>query len=317
MAINNTAALNPTLISVEAWVKTSAGGTPSIFNKDNTTSSPQNRVWQFRLNGGKPEFIVFSASSNATVASPNEVNDNEFHYLCGTWDGTTMRIYVDGILKNSTALSGALRNNQSNKAFIGRGENLTPNYFTGSIDEVRLSPVARSADWIRATFDSQKPAATLVTAAPSTLADLDADHLPDAWEIQHFATTFTTDPDPDSDGSPNLLEFALGTDPNSGSDRPELTLIPASGATPHEFIYHQLAGGTGDIGTTYTAAGLRYMVELSADLSLWQSGPTMLTWSNRREPLPGGMERVGIHVTDPILNSGPRVFTRLRVVPAN
>ena len=313
VAINNTAALNPTLISVEAWVKTSAGGTPSIFNKDQS-SGGTNRVWQFRLNGGKPEFIVFSASSNATVASPNEVNDNQFHHLCGTWDGATMRIYVDGILKNSTALSGALRNNQSNKAFIGRGENNAPNYFTGSIDEVRLSPVARSADWIRATFDNQKPGASFVTAAPSTPADLDADHLPDAWEMQHFVSTFTTVPDPDSDGQTNLLEFALGTNPNSGADQPELTLVPASGSSPHEFIYPQIAGGTGNIGTTYTAAGLRYVVEVSTDLINWQSGPAVLAWSNRRETLPGGMERVGIHVTDPTLNASSRIFTRLRLL---
>ena len=112
-------------------------------------------------------------------------------------------------------------------------------------------------------------------------------------------------------------QFALGTDPNSGTDQAGLTLIPASGKSPHEFIYPQIAGGTGNIGTTYTAAGLRYVVEVSSDLTTWQSGPTVLTWSSRRETLPGGMERVGIHVIDPLLNSGSRVFTRLRVIPTN
>ena len=317
VAINNTAALNPSLISVEAWVKTSsATGIPSIFNKDQS-SGGTNRVWQFRLNAGKPEFIVFNASSNATAASSTVVNDNQFHHLCGTWDGTTIRMYVDGTLKGSTAFSGFLKPNQSNKAFIGRGENLTPNYFTGSIDEVRLSPVARSADWIRATFDNQKPAATFLTAGTPTAPDLDTDHLPDAWEMQHFASTstLTIAPDPDSDGKPNLLEFALGTDPTSGGEESGFTLIPASGQSPHEFIYRQIAGGTGDIGTTYTAAGLRYVVEVSSDLSTWQSGPAVLQWSNRREALPGGMERVGIHITSPTLSTSPQIFVRLRVYP--
>lgn len=313
VAINNTSALNPSFISAEAWVKTTSGtGTPSIFNKDNTATG---RVWQFRLNAGKPDFIVFNSATNASAASPDLVNDNQFHHLCGTWDGSTIRIYTDGVLKASTSFSGSLRINQPNKAFIGRGENASPNYFPGSIDEVRLSPVARSADWIRATYDNQKPAATFLTsAAATTSVDLDGDHLPDAWEMAHFDSTHTTHPDPDSDGLVNLLEFALGTDPSSGADRPELTFVPAAAGSSAEFIYHQIAGGTGDVGTTYTAGGLRYSIEASDDLKTWHSGPSSIAWSGRREALPGGMERVGIHVINPAPGATPQVFTRLRVL---
>jgi hypothetical protein len=317
VAINNSAALNPAQISVEAWVKTTSGtGTPAIFNKDQSNGGT-NRVWQFRLNAGKPEFIVFNATANANAASPDAVNDNQFHHLCGTWDGTTIRIHVDGVLKGSTAFSGTLRNNQSNKAFIGRGENASPNYLAGSVDEVRLSPVARSADWIRATWENQKPAAAFFTATSPTAPDLDADRLPDAWEMHHFASTSVTDTDPDSDGHANLLEFALGTDPNSGADRPGLALLPGSGGTPREIIYQQLAGGSGAIGTTYTAAGLRYAVELSPDFQTWHSGPSVVAWSNRREPLTDGMERVGVHIADPTLSSAPRVFARIRISPVD
>jgi len=315
VAINNSTALNPSYISVEAWVKTaSATGVSAIFNKDNTTGTPQNRVWQFRINAGKPEFIVFNASSNATAASPAAVNDNQFHHLCGTWDGGNIRIYVDGVLKSTTVFSGTLKANQSNKAFIGRGENAAASYFSGSIDEVRLSPVARSADWVRATYDNQKSISSFLTAGTADAPDFDGDHLPDAWEMQHFATTFASATDPDSDGKSNLLEFALGSDPNSGAETGGPALVPASGPASHEFTYPQIAGGTGVIGTTYTAAGLRYQVEVSSDLVTWHSGPTILTWSNRREPLPGGMERVGVHVIDPALSAAPKIFARLRII---
>ncbi|MCB1134415.1 MAG: hypothetical protein KDN05_25090, partial [Verrucomicrobiae bacterium] len=86
--------------------------------------------------------------------------------------------------------------------------------------------------------------------------------------------------------------------------------------SPHEFIYQQIAEGTGDIGTTYTATGLRYLVEVSNDLRTWHSGPSVVTWSNRRETLPDGMERVGIHIIDPALSASPQIFTRLRIVVA-
>jgi hypothetical protein len=316
VAIDDAPALNPSLISIDAWVKTTNANLISIFNKDQSNGGT-NRVWQFRLNAGKAEFVVFNATTNATAASPDAILDNQFHHLCGTWDGNTIRTYVDGALKGSTAFVGSLHSGQTNKAFIGRGENAAAAFFNGVIDEVRLSPVARSADWIRASWDNQKPSAAFITAAPSAVPDLDGDHLPDAWEMAHFNSTYGSNADPDADGLENLIEFALGSDPNSGAAPPGLILLPASATSPCEFIYPQIAGGVGAVGTTYTAAALRYAVEVSSDLTTWHGGPSYVTWSTRREVLPNGMERVGVHLTAPSPATPPRVFARLRVMAVN
>ena len=310
-AIDNAPALNPNTISVEAWIRTTATGTVAIFNKDQTTLAT-NRVWQFRLNAGKPEFIVFNATTNATAASADSINDNNFHHVCGTWDGSQIRMYVNGILKGSTPLSGTLRGGQSNKAFIGRGENAAPAFFPGSIDEVRLSPVARSLDWVRATWDSQRPTATFISASPAQSPDLDADHLPDAWEIAWLGTIYGED-DSDHDGMADFLEYALGTNPASGAEPSPMTYLPSHNSIPGEFIYPQLAGGAGNIGTTYQSGGLTYRVEVSSDLITWHSGPAVIEWTNRRETLPGGMERVGVKVIDPTLSTASQIFHRVRV----
>lgn len=315
LAIDNAAALNPSSISVEAWVKTTSSGTAAIFNKDQSAGGT-NRVWQFRLNAGKPEFIPFSATSNATASSPDAINDDAYHHVCGTWDGANIRIYVDGVLKGTTALSGTLRTGQTNKAFIGRGENASPLYFPGSIDEVRLSPVARSLDWIRSSWENQRPNAAFLIASPVEQPDLDGDHLPDAWEVTWHGSIYEVE-DPDQDGLPDLLEFALGTDPSSGSDMPYITYLPAASPSQGEFIYPQIAGGAGDVGINYAVAGLIYRAEVSIDLMEWHSGPAVIAWSNRRESLPNGMERVGIRVIDPVLNASPQIYCRLRVVAGN
>lgn len=313
VAVTNSPALNPSLISVEAWVKTTSGsGMQSIFTKDQT-GVVSNRVWQFRLNAGRPEFIPFNGPTNVNLVSPDAVNDGQFHHICATWDGTTARIYVDAVLKNSAPFSGTLPSNQSNRAFIGRSENQSPDYFSGSIDEVRLSPVARSANWVRATFDNQKPDATWITAGQTSTPDLDGDRLPDAWEMQSFATTHQSTVDSDRDGQSDFLEFAQGTNPTSGSDFSKQVLIPAAGPSPHELIYQQRAGGSGNIGTTYQANGIRYIIEVSQDLNDWFSGPTHVQWSNRRENLGAGIEQVGVSIISPILETSPQIFTRLRV----
>lgn len=315
IAIDNAPALNPAHITVEAWVRTTAGGTLSIFNKDQSAGGTA-RVWQFRVEAGKLQFLPFNANANATVVSAANVNDGQLHHVCGTWDGTTARVYVDGVLSGSAAFSGSLRAGQNNRAFIGRGENASANHFIGTLDEVRLSPVARTVDWIRASWDSQKPAATFLGGAPAEAPDLDGDLLPDLWETSYFATTFGSDPDPDRDGLENLLEFALGGDPVAGGDPPQTALLPATGGGAIEFVYPQRSGGGGAVGSSYSAAGLRYAVEFSADLSVWHQGPAVLAWSGRREALPDGMERVGVHLTDPVLAAAPQVFARLRVTPA-
>ena len=236
--------------------------------------------------------------------------------MCGTWDGANIRIYVDGVLKGTTAFSGTLRTGQTNKAYIGRGENAAPLYFPGSIDEVRLSPVARSLDWIRTTWENQKPSSAFLIAGPVEQPDLDSDHLPDAWELTWHGSIYEVE-DPDQDGLPDLLEYALGADPTSGSDMPYITYLPAASPSQGEFIYPQIAGGAGDVGISYAVAGLIYQAEVSIDLMEWHSGPAVIAWSNRRESLPNGMERVGIRVIDPVLNASPQIYCRLRVIAGN
>ena len=102
----------------------------------------------------------------------------------------------------------------------------SPGYFNGAIDEVRLSSTARTSGWIRASWENQRPGSTFVAIAPPMTPDIDGDSLPDAWEMHHFDTIFGTPPDSDSDGVVDLLEFALGTNPNSSNDFPPPPLIP-------------------------------------------------------------------------------------------
>ena len=314
VTIPNASALNPALISVEAWLKTTSSGICSILSKD--YSGGNNRVWQFRVNAGKVEFIPFNATTNATAISAMNVNDGQFHHVCGTWDGSTVRVYLDGILSGTTAFAGSLRTGQTNAAYIGRMQTATANYFPGTLDEVRLSQSARSANWIKASYDNQKPASTFLTAYSATTPDLDSDRLPDAWEVTNFVSINVSDgsQDTDHDDASDLLEYATGSDPDSGSGVP-LVSVSQPAATNPEFVFQQLSGGSGSIGVNYVAAGLRYVVEISDGLGTWQSGSGIVQWSARREALPGGLERVGVRVIDPLLLEKSKRFFRLRIQP--
>jgi len=84
------------------------------------------------------------------------IADGQWHYVAGTWDGSTVRVYVDGQEDGSgTSFKGKLRSNQNNSVFIGRSENFDPGYFNGTIDDVLIFNRALSAEQIKALFENK------------------------------------------------------------------------------------------------------------------------------------------------------------------
>src|SRR6185312_13568231 len=72
-----------------------------------------------------------------------------------TNDGSTLRLYVDGVQVATKALAGALPENTGTKPVrIGANSRVTPpgNFFTGEVDEVRLWSSALDASQISSAF---------------------------------------------------------------------------------------------------------------------------------------------------------------------
>lgn len=78
---------------------------------------------------------------------------NSWRYYCLTYDGTTARIYYDGIL----AASGARALNTGDANVLIGVWYRTGDYFgfDGYIDELRISSVERSAEWIETEYNNQ------------------------------------------------------------------------------------------------------------------------------------------------------------------
>lgn len=135
LQVANASALNPTLITVEAWVQTTDGGSSrSIVSKTNGCASSGYLLWlnQNGVGAGKPGFWAGDGPwLNADIA----VHDGNWHHIAGTYDGATARIYVDGVLYNSRSASENLTS--TNALQIG-GSTYCGNYLNGNIDEVRI-----------------------------------------------------------------------------------------------------------------------------------------------------------------------------------
>jgi hypothetical protein len=119
--------------------------------------------------------------------------------------------------------------------------------------------------------------------------------------------------DPDGDGVVNFGEFAFGENP----------LQPSRAAVPRAAVvdgylaitYQQWPNGNGTVGVDYTANGIRYTVEVSADLSpgSWLAGADIVEFLPATRVLnPNGTETVTVRLKAPI-RFGPMRFARLRL----
>ncbi len=99
--------------------------------------------------------------SGASVASRGALPLGEWIQVVHTWLPGDSRIYVNGVLDGvSTRSSSPLAIKSPARLWLGGWYHHYD--FVGDLDEVRVSRVARSADWVRLQHENQKPLQTLI-----------------------------------------------------------------------------------------------------------------------------------------------------------
>ncbi len=142
--------------SIAAWVKPNA-----------PVDDPSGEEVLFAQDDGRPQLVVRTGASGMKVAiqfrastiypdcvSSNEIPIGSFSHVAGTWDGLTLRVFLNGLLDNEVVSNDA-PTNTSRDFFIG-GINDPPVYvgqfFNGLIDEPALFQSAISPDEIAAIY---------------------------------------------------------------------------------------------------------------------------------------------------------------------
>jgi hypothetical protein len=109
---------------------------------------------------------LFNGTTNLSTTVNLVVNDDTWHAVVGTWDGSTARTYVDGVLRDSitNAAFGPLAD-ITHPVNIGTDDRYAPGtgdrFFPGSIDDVRIYARALSAAEVGALFNGTCAARTL------------------------------------------------------------------------------------------------------------------------------------------------------------
>lgn len=152
------AALNPSQFTVSCWAKVTGGAgtyrSPLTCRKDGPQGgylfyAGTNNMWQFWTGKG----------SGWNQLSGGAVALNTWTHLTGTYDGTTMRFYVNGTLASSANVSVTLNDSSPLRIGAGASEGTGSFFFPGSVDDVRVYPRALSATEISGIYQGNAPAA--------------------------------------------------------------------------------------------------------------------------------------------------------------
>jgi hypothetical protein len=141
-------------LTVEAWIKTTSYDGQFVVTKYSNSLFSEKGFEFGTIQGRAVIYGRAGVGIYLTSGMSNRlVNDGKWHHLVGQVEQNTWRIFVDGVLENSTTYSysgGDLRTPEP--LTIGAYTYLTNFYFQGEIDEVRVWRTVRTAAEIQANM---------------------------------------------------------------------------------------------------------------------------------------------------------------------
>ncbi len=140
----NSPVLNPTsAMSVEAWIFPTSFGLTSwvntIVSTDAWTGGNGEEGYVLRCgDNGKLSFNIATSSSWKEAISPSLMAVNQWHHVVGTFNGTVIKVYLNGVEVASTNFTGTIKPSLRELRIGRMADASQTREFNGQIDEVRI-----------------------------------------------------------------------------------------------------------------------------------------------------------------------------------
>lgn len=147
--VPKSAVLSPeSALTITAWVKTDLAGQNNMWFLNRVMSGGTSTGYRFGVLEGKPCFEVPLTDWSHHLKADIDLPAGRWVHLAGTFDGQTMRIYVDGEPHGAMERPGPVNPNEF-PIILGNYDVGHASHFTGLVDEVRLYHRALTPDEIR------------------------------------------------------------------------------------------------------------------------------------------------------------------------
>jgi len=154
--------------TISAWVKLAATGVDQKVMTNQAAAGGSTGGYKLGVfTTNIPESETATAVDRGSTPTAPALASGVWHYLQGVYNGSTLSTYVDGTQYG--ILSTTTNPSSTTAYYIGAGEGGTQYFFNGTIDEARVSNVAKSADWIKAEYvDQNSPTSFTTVGSTST-----------------------------------------------------------------------------------------------------------------------------------------------------
>jgi hypothetical protein len=147
--------LPSTSITIEFWMKPASYSTTSYTKFINTGPKTTTGITGSQVVKTSDSWTLgLSWNSGAqSISTGSFISNSAWNYLTVTWDGTYATSYVNGQEIKQAIIAGT-------PDWIGKALYIASNYvraelFNGSVDEIRISDIARTSQWIQTCYNNQ------------------------------------------------------------------------------------------------------------------------------------------------------------------
>ena len=136
-------------ISLSAWIYPTETKTQVIIRKSSSITPPP--PYGLALSETGDTIFNLSPTGQFTQLRKTGYELNKWSFIVGTYDGTTMKLYVNGNLEKTLPTSGSLNQNDG-PLLIGTRLQLPADTFKGKLDDIRIYNRALSESEIEALY---------------------------------------------------------------------------------------------------------------------------------------------------------------------
>ncbi|MEO8691657.1 MAG: LamG-like jellyroll fold domain-containing protein [Candidatus Saccharimonas sp.] len=158
------------------------GGWSSAVEEIESFSPYKGKLYVGTGTSANADNLIWSWGNNAYLESNKSSFSTDWHHIAATYNGSTMKLYIDGVL-DSSSNTNVLLPASSNPLLIGtsyggREYGKPIGTFSGQLDEIRISDIART------TFNS-----TPYSTTPQTISPVNSIRKNGVWHWDSFSPT--------------------------------------------------------------------------------------------------------------------------------
>lgn len=144
----NDGSLDVSYITIEVWVNVNNWVNDMGVVAKGDNAYRQYWIWTWSADGS------YEIDEGGNINNAWTLTGTGWEHMALTWDGTNVVTYTNGIQEASNPQGTGTINSTTEPLLFGYIPGYQ--YWDGSLDEIRISSIARSVDWIKASYVNQK-----------------------------------------------------------------------------------------------------------------------------------------------------------------